>query len=112
MPLDEQRYDHDDAVLKLLIKTDSILATKRNWMKGGIYPLGGEKTGPYCILGALWLGDGFRSREAVVAQILLTRLTPRGISAFNDNPSTTFADIKALLRRAIEARQKELVHAV
>ena len=118
MPFDQATYDYEDAVLKLLLKTDQILATEGDWLRRQL----GENIGPNCIMGALGRASCGLADATLVynADLAATEFFLRDImrrdhagfiylSVFNDDPRTTFQDIKALLQRAIAARKAGLL---
>lgn len=83
-----------------LIAAKALIDTPEKWRKGSF-----GWAGCYCAAGALRLvlGQNFEVSEAWGA--LWGALPPgeRGVVSFNDDPSTTHADIMALFNRAIEA---------
>lgn len=83
-----------------LIAAKALIDTPDKWCKGRMY----SRDGRMCAFGALYCGFRSRDEDYVDALMLLNAQSPKGrLSAFNDAPETTHADIMALFDRAIEA---------
>ena len=87
--------------VELLRATDARLRSPRQWRKGG-----DTTGGRVCLVNAL----SEEEQEGQSAYEFLGRALPAGFISctdYNDAPSTTFADIKALLHRAIALAEAE-----
>ena len=94
------------SVRENLIAAKALIDTPEKWCKGAY-----EHLGCYCALGALGMAekgsptryslDGMRGLRVWV------QLPFTSVSAFNDDPTTTHADVMALFDRAIAAQVEE-----
>ena len=119
MPWDGDPQTYTDEILQTLIKADELLSGPEKWCKG-VYHYNGR----FCALGAItevsnaWLYSDRRERiscrRANAADQRLWAALPSpihyiAVCDYNDEPETTFEDIKALFQKAIAARRAELV---
>lgn len=113
MPFDQVNFVlpavETDATLRTLIAGRALLSDGRRWAKGD-YCVGDT----FCVVGALGIRTDRRAsrtdaqREAI---FYLGAHVPKGhfrIADFNDNPTTTHADVLALFDRAIAARREDI----
>lgn len=95
------------SVKSTLIATKALIDTPEKWVKGTPFKIT-KKGCSYCLSGALneVTGDFWPRRSARAALIDQINfglpLHTRSIVGFNDNPSTTHADVMKLLDKAIE----------
>ncbi len=104
MPFDFDQFD--DGPLNELRGVNEILSDENKWTQG---KMGGLYDGPVCLLGALERvhGEPLPMREWHRFAKVLGFCQAGQIAQFND--THTFEEVKALLKEAIEKREKELV---
>lgn len=93
---------------QILIGAEALLATEGDWIKKKYH---NEDETAFCIRGAIQhvieklgldLDSDIYSRTTHQLSDMLSARGSPGLSKYNDCPSTTFANIKALLREAIQ----------
>lgn len=129
MPYDGANFDTkpdlsdlmDDEILRTLVEADHLLSDESKWCKGTQR----DPNGAMCIYGAIGYahhGDIYLSAVnpsfdkelnpllvgAVPDGALVKYSTRWPVAAWNNDPERTFADVKALFARAIDARAKAL----
>ena len=107
MPLDFANYQPEDKILSTLIRADELLSGPEVWWRGEV---GGP--GDNCVVTATRFA---KHTVRIKAMKYLQAAVPNGynlIGDYNDDPSTTFTDIKSLFARAIEKRRAEVLVSV
>lgn len=123
MPFDQQNFEPtpSDEVLARLIAGRDRIADPVRWTRGALMR-DATDDGPaaMCARGAIFCGFSATAREIYAAadDALFRRLPMRfqtmrdarfaGVPSFNNDPSTTHADVLALFDRAIAARKAEM----
>ena len=89
----------DDEARQVLLDTREFLSDPNNWTR-----FANERYGRYCLRGAIrYRGDWQRGARIGAMGAVLDQLPPEFSSVvdFNDHPSTTHADVLAVLDRAL-----------
>ena len=110
MPLDFANYQPDDEILNTLIRADELLSGPEKWCTFDLT----DEHGARCALGAMVAaGRTFKRGGSTYLYRALEEINGQtNVMNYNNHPSTTFSDIKALYARAIQKRRVELVEMV
>ncbi len=114
MPFDGKNFEKPtDGVLRVLTEARALIERPENWCKNALY-----ENGARCVLGALYNTQSDNSdgwNMPIGAYNAINSAVPGAflsIPHFNNDPSTTHADVLALFDRAIAARKAEGLNAV
>ena len=90
-----------DEVTQTILKARELLSDPDKWFKGSMT---NRAHNAFCVMGAIRVvttGDALTwNRKTVEASNRVAGFVPGIVSAFNDDPNTTHADVLALLDRA------------
>ena len=105
--LQKRDYSYlNDPVLDALVAAENALATEDDWWQDDGHM--GRNNDVVCIMNALWTIPRTETHVRFAAQEITREIigikTYEGITDWNDAPERTFAEVKALQRRAIESR--------
>ena len=97
---------------ELLRKAKARISTPEMWHKGSMFSGLDRETCPACAYGALFIaangsGPAFDDTRSVLDAATRSVLNYGNTHTYNDNPSTTHADIMALFDVAIDMAEKD-----
>lgn len=115
MPFDSISFVPTDPVLKCLEDARQWLSEPGHWCHNDGGSAGENERGGLCAVRSVGRFSGGRLWLTEQARDALTAAMPAGhfnVAGYNDNPTTTHADILALFDSAIAARKAELLQSV
>jgi hypothetical protein len=118
MPFDQVNFPlpavETDEVLRALVEGRAMIADPRNWLQGPWHVTDVDGTERYCSAAALNRARNRIPGSRAARAYLMAAVPPKyqGRMAahifFNDDPTTTHADVLAMWDRAISARRADL----
>lgn len=111
MPFDNSNFHPTDPVLKCLQDARQRIENPANWHQGDWSNYRYGKAAAWCTWGSVFvvLGSSGEMHGRVMSYLNASTPDGRGAISYNDDPTTTHADVLALFDRAIAARLSELL---